>query len=250
MIVMSRMSAASFRWDSSVAVTLLLLLLTVACRIPGSCSHGYEEEDEEEEATINFPTAAGTSRGSSGESCELGPDSTEEERLAAIAGAVRTILVAIGEDPEREGLVKTPMRVAKATLANTAGYDSRGATVSDLVNKALFNESHNEIVIVRDINIFSMCEHHMLPFYGTATIGYIPNGTVIGLSKLARIADHFARRLQVQERLTTQIADSLMNATAPVGVMVLVEATHMCMAMRGVKQVRAAFSWRCLIASC
>jgi GTP cyclohydrolase I len=169
----------------------------------------------------------------------LGPDATEEERIAAIEAAMRTILVAIGEDPDREGVVKTPSRVAKAMMDNTAGYDHRGTTVETLVNGALFNESHQEMVVVHGIEIFSMCEHHMLPFFGTVDIGYIPNGQVIGLSKLARIADHFARRLQVQERLTQQIAQSLSNATDAAGVMVLVEARHMCMAMRGAKQTHA-----------
>lgn len=124
-------------------------------------------------------------------------------------------------------------------LDNTAGYDHRGTTVEKLVNAAMFNESHREMVVVKDIEIFSMCEHHMLPFFGTVDIAYIPDGRVIGLSKLARIADHFARRLQVQERLTTQIAHSLANATDAAGVMVLVEAKHMCMAMRGAKQTGA-----------
>ena len=220
------------------ARSTLLLALLLACHASLSASHGYDDDDASDDDDDDGLLAA--SALSSGEKCTLGPDSTEEERLAAIAGAVRTILLAIGEDPEREGLVKTPMRVAKATLANTEGYDSRGATVTDLVNAALFNESHTEIVIVRDIKIFSMCEHHMLPFYGTATIGYIPNGTVIGLSKLARIADHFARRLQVQERLTSQIADALADATAPIGVMVKIDAVHMCMAMRGAKQTSAS----------
>ena len=169
----------------------------------------------------------------------LGPGATDEQRRTAIEAAMRTILVAIGEDPDREGLVKTPSRVAKAMLENTGGYDHRGTTVETLVNGALFNESHQEIVVVHGIEIFSMCEHHMLPFFGTVDIGYIPNGQVIGLSKLARIADHFARRLQVQERLTQQIAQSLSNATGAAGVMVLVEAKHMCMSMRGAKQTHS-----------
>jgi len=176
------------------------------------------------------------------EACELGPDSTDEERRAAIEGAMRTILLALGEDPQREGLLKTPARVAKAMLDNTAGYDHLPGrkSIDTIVNNALFNESHKEIVIVRDIEIYSMCEHHMLPFFGHAHIGYIPNGTIIGLSKLARIADHFAKRLQVQERLTTQIAQTLENVTSAAGVMVLVSAQHMCMSMRGAKQTEAS----------
>ena len=176
------------------------------------------------------------------EACELGPDSTDEERRAAIEGAMRTILLALGEDPQREGLLKTPARVAKAMLDNTAGYDHLPGrkSIDTIVNGALFNESHREIVIVKDIEIYSMCEHHMLPFFGHAHIGYIPNGTIIGLSKLARIADHFAKRLQVQERLTTQIAQTLENVTSAAGVMVLVSAQHMCMSMRGAKQTEAS----------
>lgn len=165
---------------------------------------------------------------------------SEAERVTAIEGAVRTILGAIGEDVGREGLRDTPTRVAKAMLANTRGYDSRGSSLTKLVNGALFNESHHEIVIVRDITVYSMCEHHMLPFFGKAHVGYVPNGTVIGLSKLARITNHFARRLQVQERLTGQIATAMEETTHPLGVMVMIEATHMCMAMRGVEQTSAS----------
>ena len=128
----------------------------------------------------------------------LTTNATVAERQQAIAAAVRVMLAAIGEDPGREGLLKTPARVAKALLDNTQGYEHRGKSVDDLVNGAKFNVSHTgEMVIVKDISVFSMCEHHMLPFFGIAHIGYVPNGTVIGLSKLARIAHHYARRLQV-----------------------------------------------------
>jgi GTP cyclohydrolase I len=136
----------------------------------------------------------------------LTTNATVAERQQAIAAAVRVMLAAIGEDPGREGLLKTPARVAKALLDNTQGYEHRGTSVDDLVNGAKFNVSHyGEMVIVKDISVFSMCEHHMLPFFGIAHIGYVPNGTVIGLSKLARIAHHYARRLQVRLSLDAVI---------------------------------------------
>ena len=156
--------------------------------------------------------------------------------IARMAAAVRVLLVGVGEDPAREGLLDTPKRVAKALLDNTEGYDFRGKTVKSIVGSALFHEDHHDMVVVKDIPIYSMCEHHMLPFYGKAHVAYIPSGAVIGLSKLARIADHFSRRLQVQERLTAQIADAVEGALLPKGVMVVIEATHMCMAMRGVRK--------------
>jgi GTP cyclohydrolase I len=212
----------------SPALSRLLVLLQLAAWTAGTPRPAPQPQPADV-ADLCAPAAA----------TKLGPSATEEERRAAIEGAMRTILLAIGEDPDREGIVKTPARVAKAMLDNTAGYDHRGTTVDTIVNGAMFNESHREMVVVHGIEIFSMCEHHMLPFFGTVDIGYIPDGRVIGLSKLARIADHFARRLQVQERLTTQIAQSLANATGAAGVMVLVEARHMCMAMRGAKQTHA-----------
>jgi len=146
---------------------------------------------------------------------------------------VRRILEALGEDPAREGLVKTPERVEKSLRWLTRGY---GLSVMDAVGDALFEEEHSSMILVRDIELYSLCEHHMLPFFGRAHVAYIPNGRIVGLSKLPRIVDIFARRLQVQERLTDQIADAIMDVLEPHGVGVLIEATHLCMAMRGVEK--------------
>lgn len=146
---------------------------------------------------------------------------------------VHRILGLIGEDPEREGLVKTPLRVAKAMKALTAGY---GQDPVAILNSAKFNEDYSQMVIVRDINFYSLCEHHMLPFYGKVHVAYIPNGQVTGLSKIARVVDCFAKRLQIQERMTKQIRECIQEALNPLGVMVVVEAQHMCMQMRGVEK--------------
>jgi GTP cyclohydrolase I len=152
---------------------------------------------------------------------------SEHERL------VRRQLQLIGEDPDREGLLKTPSRVAASMEWLTQGYSM---SVEDVVGDALFDETHENMVMVRDIELYSMCEHHMLPFYGRAHIAYIPNGRIVGLSKLPRIVDVFARRLQVQERLTEQIAEAICDELEPRGVGVVVEAYHLCMMMRGVQK--------------
>ena len=150
-----------------------------------------------------------------------------------MAAHYHEVLKLIGEDPEREGLVKTPMRVAKAMQALTRGYTMDAHKV---LTDALFEEKYNQMVIVKDIDFFSMCEHHMLPFYGKAHVAYIPNGYITGLSKIARVVDIFSHRLQVQERLTQQIKDCIQDTLKPMGVMVVVEAKHMCMQMRGVEK--------------
>ena len=147
--------------------------------------------------------------------------------------AVRTLLLGLGEDPVREGLVDTPKRVVKALKFLTSGYHQ---SLDDLLNGAVFHENTNEMVLVRDIDLFSSCEHHILPVLGRAHVAYIPNGKVIGLSKIARICEMYARRLQVQERLTAQIADAVEGLLKPQGVAVVVEASHMCMVMRGVQK--------------
>jgi GTP cyclohydrolase IA len=152
---------------------------------------------------------------------------------ASYAELVRRQLALIGEDPEREGLVRTPDRVAKAMHFLTAGYDM---TVEEIVGSALFEEEHENMVMVRDIELYSLCEHHMLPFFGKAHVAYIPNGRIVGLSKLPRIVEMFARRLQVQERLTEQVAKAIEDVLAPRGVGVVIEAFHMCMMMRGVEK--------------
>jgi len=146
---------------------------------------------------------------------------------------VRQLLTALGEDPSREGLLETPRRVDKSLKFLTSGYQ---ADIDEIVNGALFTVDYNEMVMVRDIDMYSLCEHHLLPFFGKCHVAYIPDGKVIGLSKIPRIVDMFARRLQVQERLTTQIAETLEDKLRPLGVAVVVEAAHLCMAMRGVEK--------------
>jgi GTP cyclohydrolase I len=151
-------------------------------------------------------------------------------------GLVAEMLALLGEDPKREGLLRTPERVAKSLQYLTQGYQ---ANVKEILAHAVFREPYDEMVIVKDIEIFSLCEHHLLPFYGKAHIAYIPNGKIIGLSKIPRLVEVFSKRLQVQERLTTQIAECLMNALNPKGVAVVIEALHLCMSMRGVKKADA-----------
>jgi GTP cyclohydrolase IA len=156
---------------------------------------------------------------------------------ASFEELVREMLSRIGEDPAREGLVNTPQRVVKSMQHLTSGYSQQPA---DVLNGALFTVDYDEMVIVKDIEMFSLCEHHMLPFFGKVHIAYIPNGKVIGLSKLPRLVEVFARRLQVQERLTTQLADAIQETIQPQGVGVVIEARHLCMMMRGVEKQHSA----------
>jgi GTP cyclohydrolase I len=151
----------------------------------------------------------------------------------AMAEHVAALLRAVGEDPAREGLLKTPLRVARALRELTRGYEQ---DVDAILNEAFFSEHYEEMVILKDIELYSLCEHHLLPFFGKCHVGYLPDGKILGLSKIARLVDAFARRLQVQERLTTQIAETLMRALEPKGVGVIVEARHLCMTMRGAEK--------------
>ena len=166
----------------------------------------------------------------------MNPETEYREGLEELAEHYKRVLELIGEDTERDGLLKTPMRVAKAMQVLTRGY---GMDAHKVLTDALFKEDYNQMVIVKDIDFFSMCEHHMLPFYGKVHVAYIPNGYITGLSKIARVVDIYSHRLQVQERLTQQIKDCIQNTLHPLGVMVVVEAKHMCMQMRGVEKQTA-----------
>jgi GTP cyclohydrolase IA len=157
----------------------------------------------------------------------------DDKATSSISDHYEDILTTLGENPKREGLEKTPERVAKSLQFLLHGYD---VDPVEIMNSALFNEAYDEMVIVKNIEIYSMCEHHMLPFFGKAHIAYIPNGKIVGLSKIPRVVDAFARRLQVQERLTTEIRDCIQEVLQPKGVAVVIEASHMCMQMRGVQK--------------
>ena len=150
-----------------------------------------------------------------------------------IADLTNSLLKEIGEDPSREGLMKTPLRVSKAWSFFSRGYTQN---IDEIVNNAIFNEDAKDMVVVRDVEFFSLCEHHLLPFFGKAHVAYLPNGRVVGLSKIPRIIDMFSRRLQVQERLTRQIAEAIKDVLEPIGVAVIMEGQHMCMQMRGVEK--------------
>ena len=164
-------------------------------------------------------------------------DRYDEQTISELMVHYREILRLLGEDPDREGLLKTPERVAKAMAFMTKGYNE---DPKQIIQSALFREDYRHMVLVKDIELYSMCEHHILPFFGKAHVAYIPNGTITGLSKIARVVECFARRLQVQERLTVQIRDCIQQALNPVGVAVVIEASHMCMQMRGVEKLGSA----------
>ncbi|KAH6696459.1 hypothetical protein BKA61DRAFT_623414 [Leptodontidium sp. MPI-SDFR-AT-0119] len=168
----------------------------------------------------------------------------KEEQLVKLSGAIRTILECVGENPDREGLRNTPERFAKAMLFFTKGYEEN---IHTILNGAIFHEDHEEMIIVKDIDFFSLCEHHLVPFFGKMHVGYIPNGQVIGLSKIARIVDTFSRRLQVQERLTKQVSRALSELLQPQGVGVIVESSHLCMVMRGVQKTGTITTTSCML---
>lgn len=160
-------------------------------------------------------------------------DLYNQEDIKQLSEAYRNMIKVTGEDPERQGLLKTPVRAGKAFQFLTHGYS---IDPHKILESALFNEDYKQIVVVKDIEIYSLCEHHLLPFFGKAHVGYIPNGTIVGLSKIPRVVDAFARRLQLQERLTTQIKDCIQDVLDPIGVAVVIEAQHLCMSMRGIQK--------------
>ena len=160
-------------------------------------------------------------------------DRYDEERVANLAKVYKDVLVQLGEDPNREGLLKTPERVAKSLQFLTHGYDLKP---DEILKSAMFQEEYSQMVVVKDIEVYSLCEHHMLPFFGKAHIAYVPNGHIVGLSKIPRVVDAFARRLQVQERLTNEIRDCINDTLKPKGVAVVIECKHLCMAMRGAQK--------------
>ena len=167
-------------------------------------------------------------------------------KIASMERSFHELLEAVGEDPQRQGLLKTPNRAARAFEFLTNGYRQ---DLDEVINDALFDSEASEIVLVKDIELYSMCEHHLLPFIGKAHVAYIPNGKVIGLSKVARVVDVYARRLQIQESLTVQIADALMKTLHPLGVAVVIEAKHLCMMMRGVEKQNSIMKTSCLLGS-
>lgn len=174
------------------------------------------------------------------------PVGESSRSVEVIADLTSLLLTQLGEDPDREGLVKTPKRVAEALLFLTSGYQM---DIDEIINGAIFDENHDELVLVRNIDVMSLCEHHMLPFFGVCHVAYLPNRKVIGLSKVPRIVEAFSRRLQLQERLTSQIANCLLEALKPRGVAVVMDCSHMCMAMRGVQKVNARTTTSAMLGS-
>jgi len=200
-----------------------------------SSNDNYDSTDSEMEDNRSPEPTAKDSGISDGDSSAL-KTMSRDEVTPAVAAHYRNILKQLGEDPSREGLLDTPMRAAKAMMFFTQGYSQ---TVTQVVKNAVFNEATDEMVVVKDIDMFSLCEHHLVPFMGKVSIGYLPRGKVLGLSKLARIVEVFSRRLQVQERMTREIAEAVWEAVTPAGVGVVIEACHMCMVMRGVQKINS-----------
>uniref|UniRef100_A0A8H7NKU8 GTP cyclohydrolase 1 n=1 Tax=Bionectria ochroleuca TaxID=29856 RepID=A0A8H7NKU8_BIOOC len=221
-------------------------VVTVKSKKKAKAAAATTQSDAESETTpssvVDFD---GLSRPSIGtlERREESPEQAKK-RLEKMRGAVRTLLECVGEDADREGLLDTPERYAKALLFLTKGYQE---SMEDLVNGALFHEGHNELIVVKNIEIHSLCEHHLVPFIGKMHIGYIPSQTVIGLSKLPRIAEMFARRLQIQERLTKEVAHAIMEILKPQGVAVVMESSHLCMVMRGVEKTSSTTITSCVL---
>jgi len=199
-------------------------------------SSSSSETEEEEHLDLDEHSAKDSGFSDSREEPTVAPVSKRDEVLPAMASSYRNLLKNIGEDPTREGLLDTPMRAAKAMNFFTKGYQE---SLRGVVKNAVFTEPTDEMVVVKDIEMFSLCEHHLVPFMGHVSIGYLPRGKVLGLSKLARIVEMFSRRLQVQERLTREIANAVWEAVEPAGVGVVVEAGHMCMVMRGVQKINS-----------
>ncbi|XP_045464213.1 GTP cyclohydrolase 1-like [Harmonia axyridis] len=203
-------------------------------------SENYDLNDVEVPGTPKTPRTSATP---GHENCTFHHDleldhrpPTREAMLPEMSRSYKLLLASLGENPERQGLLKTPERAAKAMLFFTKGYDQ---SVEEVLNDAVFDEDTDEMVVVKDIEMFSMCEHHLVPFYGKVSIGYLPRGKILGLSKLARIVEVYSRRLQVQERLTKQVAVAVTKAVQPAGVAVVVEGIHMCMVMRGVQKINS-----------
>ncbi|EFY94628.1 hypothetical protein MAA_09929 [Metarhizium robertsii ARSEF 23] len=203
-----------------------------------------QKREKRDKSEKRRQTAADDDEANSRDSSRRRRGQQQRRQARRLAGAVRTILECVGENADREGLLATPERYAKAMLYFTRGYEQN---VLDIVNGAIFQEGHSEMVIVKDVDVYSVCEHHLVPFTGKMHIGYIPNNAVIGISKLPRIAEMFARRLQIQERLTKEVANAIFEVLRPQGVAVVMESSHLCMVMRGVQKTSSTTVTSCML---